>query len=145
MTSNPVAQYIEYLQKVVGIKSVLSSESSTGPMQELPSLSVPARFLFVDDKTWSAAANELFSKMRQAMNLTDVQFEVMFRDQISAADLQVHALGFAAVIDFSAGPGFQSTDQNIYQTISPELLLTQANLKKQAWDDLKKVMKDFDL
>lgn len=113
--------------------------------QEAPPAEVEAEaarlILFVDQKPWSAKAQELFGKMRQAMKLENVQTEILFADQMSLADFELATLKAHTVVSFSPTLTTTIQNENLFVTNGPEELLQKPELKKQAWDDLQKVMK----
>ncbi len=86
-------------------------------------------------------------KMRDAMKISPEQVTVLFANQVSASELQVAAISADRVISFSPEiyQNLSVEKENKFLTHSPEELLKKPELKKQAWEDLKQVMKSLGL
>jgi hypothetical protein len=145
-----VENYLWYLENVLGLKTLvlpeLQSPIETDAVVAEPVVK-PPQVLFIQERTWSPAAGELFHKMREAMKLSIDQVAVLFADQASASELQVAIMSADRVVSFSQGifQNLQKEPENKFLTHSPEDLLKRPELKKQAWDDLKLVMKSLGL
>jgi len=142
-----VENYLWYLENVLGLKTLVWPETqSPVAVLEEPKPKA-AQVLFIQDRAWSPAAAELFHKMREAMKLTSEQVTVVFADQVSASELQVAVMAADRVVVFSKNV-FQALNkepENKFVTHSPEEMLQRPDLKKQAWEDLKQVMKSLGL
>ncbi len=140
--------YLWYLENVLGLKGVIwpaqpvVEEEPVAP--EAPKLPT---VLFIDSKGWSQPAMELFQKMREAMKLLPEQITILNAAQISASELQVAVMAADRVVSFSSEIflKLQKEEEAKFQTHSPEELLKKPELKKQAWEDLKLVMKSLGL
>ena len=138
--------YVQYLENVLGLRNLVWPEAEAAPIEEIPEdTSERIHVLFVAEKPFSPKAQELFEKMREAMKIPNEQYKVVFANEVSAAELQVSALAAEHVVCFSKTVFDQIPDDHPakFLTHSPEILLTKAALKKEAWEDLKKVMKSL--
>lgn len=137
--------YIWYLQNVLGVKSVLIPDGNfdTDLLQESAGISHP--ILVIDANPWSGAAEELFLKMLTAMKLQKADIQIVFIDQVSANELATRALASRYVICFAdkIAEDFGIEEKDFTKTISPAILLKKPELKRQAWEDLKKVMENL--
>jgi hypothetical protein len=139
--------YLWYLENVLGLKSVIWP--TPPPVEEV---AVPEHVklptvVFVDSKAWSQPATDLFQKMREAMKLLPEQITILNASQVSASELQVAVMAADRVVCFSSEL-FESLHKESdlkFKTHSPEELLKKPELKKQAWEDLKLVMKSLGL
>lgn len=142
--------YIQYLEQVLGLKQVIWPEAPAELEQqvvEVPPARAAVQVLFVADKPWSLKAQDLFSKMREAMKIPESEVKVLFAAETSLPDLQISALSAERVVCFSPSLFQQiSVDSQVkFLTHNPEELLTKPQLKKETWEDLKKVMKSLGL
>ena len=140
--------YIQYLEQVLGLKTIVwpQMEPVPEPIAEAepdPSVWV----LFIAEKKWSAKAFELFQKMRDAMKLSEDQVKILFANQSSLPELQISALSAQRVVCFSKRLNEQISSDPAFKfvTFDPEELLSQPQLKKATWEDLKVVMKSLGL
>lgn len=134
-------ELIQYFEQVLGVREILLQPIEVAAAEPIFE-PAPARLLvFVDQKPWSSTAKALFEKMKQAMKLQNIETETLFADQMSAADFQLETLKATAVISFCSNLSQTTQNENLFLTISPEELLQKPELKKQAWDDLQKVMR----
>ncbi len=142
--------YLWYLENVLGLKTLVLPEMpspvETEAIVEEPVVK-PPQVLFIEERALSAAASELFHKMREAMKLSSEQVTVLFADKASASELQVAVMSADRVVSFSKNifQNLQKEPEHKFLTHSPEELLKRPELKKQAWDDLKLVMKSLGL
>jgi hypothetical protein len=128
-------ELVRYWKEVLGIQAVILPEGEV--VQALP------KVLFIDEKPWSPKAAALFEKMREAMKLTSEQIDIQFESVSSAADIQMHALTFNAVVFFSPKNIDKIEVGAKFQTDGPEMLLADPQLKKSAWSVLQQVMKSL--
>ncbi len=127
-----LGQYLQYMQEVLGIRQVfLSQERQT-------------QVLFIDKSPWSPGAQELFSKMREAMRLREEDIKILFTDRVPAADIQLLSRQSREIVSFDV-ESFEMLKKDFSSqltlTISPEKLLKDSTQKKAAWVDLQSVMK----
>lgn len=143
-------RYIQYLEQVLGLKQVILPEVQP-PAADSTSASVPAentlRVLFLADKPWSPKARDLFLKMREAMKLPEKQTRVLFASEMSWPEIEIAALSAERVVCFSENLFAKiHVDSHLkFHTHNPEDLLSRPQLKKETWEDLKKVMKSLGL
>jgi hypothetical protein len=141
-----VENYLWYLENVLGLKTLVWPEIQSPVIVEEPKPKA-AQVLFIQERAWSPSASDLFHKMREAMKLTSDQVNVVFADQVSSSELQVAVMAADRVVAFSKNI-FQTLNkepENKFVTFSPEEMLQRPDLKKQAWEDLKQVMKSLGL
>lgn len=134
-----------YLENVLGLREVIwpvpEPENTEIPTQTAERIHV----LFVAERPWSVAATELFEKMREAMKIPNQQDKVLFLSEAGAAELQTSALAAEHVVCFSKAIFDQipSDHPARYLTHSPDVLQSRPQLKRETWEELKKVMKSL--
>ena len=142
-----LAEYLHYMQQVLGIREVLLSTPliDNEASERLPMSTTPQRkVLFIDKHTWSPAAHELFSKMREAMKLSTDEIKILFSQETALADIQLQGLQSQEIVSFdpevsqALQPDFKT---QLTTTIGPEVLVKDAGKKKITWNDLQSVMK----
>ena len=122
--------YFDYVINVLGIKSVFMQP-------EIAKTKIPLLLAVENHKTFNAAEKELLEKMISSLKL-DLNLIKVF-DLADVGDFE-----FGYKISFLNAPKSVLAD-NQMQVFSPRMLLKDASLKKQAWDDLQKVIKYFAL
>jgi hypothetical protein len=139
--------YVEYLEKVLGLKNLIWPAVEPGVQLEPQPGANRLAILFIAEHAWSAPARELFEKMREAMKVPASQVQILFADQVTVPDLQVQALSAERVVCFSDRLFRQiAVDPEVkFQTYGPDQLLQKPALKKEAWAELQKVMKSLEL
>lgn len=137
--------YIAYLENVLGLRQVVWPETSVEIQEDPPENTARVHVLFVADQPFSPRAKELFEKMRDAMKIPNQQCKLLFVSHASSAELQVSAFAAEHVVCFSKATFEQIPADHAarFVTYSPEVLLSRPELKKEAWEDLKKVMKSL--
>ncbi len=141
------AAYLTYLEKTLGLKSLLWPSALSDTPSSLQTDAEPLAILFLDERPWSSDARELFEKMREAMKVSNQNVEILFANQVSPSKIQVRSLTAQRVVCFSqnlfdqipADLGFK------FLTHSPQQLLLKPALKREAWSELQKVMKSLGL
>ncbi|AGH95255.1 hypothetical protein [Pseudobdellovibrio exovorus] len=130
--------YFSYLENVLGIKTVLIDQASQqASSQQIKS---PLIFLVEGLSSYSADETELLNKMIAALKIDLSQVQAV-DSQISAsceAEFTVHF-----VDHLGASLPRIPTGETVLVTHSPRFLLKNAAFKKQAWDDLQKVIRFF--
>ncbi len=149
--------YLQYLEQVLGLKNVILPSPSQDTDSQIIEDAEPADItleaeepiwvLFVAEKTWSQDAQSLFQKMREAMKVPAEKSSVLFADVATVPQLQIAALSAHRVVCFSEKlfELIQADAGMKFLTHDPQELLKRPQLKKSAWEDLKKVMKSLDL
>lgn len=125
--------YFEYLENVLGIKSILQDSI---PAQEKP---IPIDLLFCvhNYKTYSAEEIDLLQKMIAAVKVEPSRLKVC--DLMEANKFETKAL----VIFEDEVVQTLILAQVSVQTFSPRVLLKKPELKKQAWTELQKILQFF--
>lgn len=138
--------YLHYLEQVLGLRSVIWPVSEPVSMEADAQLSHPVlKVLFIAEKPWSPAARDLFQKMRDAMKISEEESQVLFASEAHLPALQMAALAAQRVVFFSPrlmGQISVETEAK-FLTHNPEDLIIKPALKKEAWEELKKVMKSL--
>lgn len=127
----------EYLPQVLGVSSFLNPYQVQAETDE--NQIIRCRVLFRTDKPLSAAGLDLFQKMATAMKLAESDFCLEQGSESSGrliqADWTVHFVSSTAPQD-APRPSWT-------QTLSPEVLVHQPELKRKVWQDLQLVMKNL--
>lgn len=122
-------KYFEFVTGVLGIKSILLD--STEPTQE----TIPLLLLVEGLAGYTKEENELLTKMIAALKMDSEMYRL--------ADLQqAGGVKRAYTVEFLDQTTATLTE-NVQQVFSPRTLLKKPALKKQAWDDLQKVIRHF--
>lgn len=132
--SDAKLDYFEYLENVLGIKSILQShEDLKGPAV----ITTDLLFCIQDYKNYSAEESDLLSKMIAAVKVDPSRLKVCDFDDAVKFETQCLVI-------------FQNEVQNppvkaslTVQTFSPRVLLKKPDLKKQAWTELQKILQHF--
>ncbi len=124
--------YLEYLENVLGVKSILSDTLS------VPLVTKTDLLICVQDyKTYTAPELDLLQKMISALKVDASRFLVV--DLAMGPSIEKTACVFFKD-ELSAYP-FDS--ELTVQTYSPRVLLLNPELKKAAWTELQKVLQFF--
>lgn len=124
--------YFEYVSQVLGVKSILNDLQATSSSEAVPLLIAVEGYSSYDDNE-----KDLLTKMISALKID--------QKNIKVADLQ-NVVNYQAqfYIYFTDAQSEQnSTAPNLVQTHSPKFLLKNADYKKNAWNDLQKVIAYF--
>jgi hypothetical protein len=134
--------YVQYLDQVLGLRSLVWPEAKASEIP-LPQAKESLLVLFVFPSAVGSKAQELFEKMREAMKIPSAQTRLVFADQMQPKDLQLLALTFRHAVCFSREiwQQLQVGEDSKTCTHHPDELLQKPELKKEAWEDLKKVLK----
>lgn len=167
--------YIQYLEEVLGLQKVMISESpqAAGVVATTPSRTqffteqgalVPSslqhfELIFLNILTQAKESlflpetKELFSKMKAAMKLRNLQYlelDCTVEDRSQLPSEVAKLCESKVVVVFSSFP--KDIGELIYkgpgkwiETYSPAYLLEDAGAKKVVWNDLQKVMKELSL
>lgn len=126
--------YFEYLENVLGIKTILQSQT---PDSKQTPKNTELLFAVQDYSNYSAEESDLLSKMIAAVKVDPSRLKVC--DLQDARNFQTECL----VV-------FQDQNQTApilasltVQTFSPRVLLKKPELKKVAWTELQKVLQHF--
>lgn len=115
-----------YLEEVLGLRYLIRP----------PVKAVPPKVIFLIRHAFTDPAGELFLKMTEAMKLKPGEFLVFERDLPEALKACPTVVHFFALDD---------APKHWFEIESPEILLSQPELKKKAWSDLQKVMKQISI
>ena len=121
--------YFDYVTGVLGIKTVMLDQA------EFKNETVPLLLAVQDLSTYSAAESELLEKMIAALKMDPKSLRLVELAQAAAIQR-----GFTVEFCDQTSGVATSTLQQVY---SPRTLIQKPNLKKQAWDDLQKVIRHF--
>lgn len=120
--------YFDYVENVLGVKSILLS-----PKQDIPLLVAVENFY-----DYNQVENELLQKMIASLK---VEFKNLAIAELS--DEELFQPEFTLVL--MNQPYEKQAVKNSVITFSPRALLKNAELKKNAWSDLQKVITYFNL
>lgn len=161
--------YIQYLQDVLGLNSVILAANENDRAQKIRFYSANGPFLVPDlqhveivflniltqskESLFVPEVRELFDKMKSAMKLKNLQVleldcTVEDRSQLPSELAQICESRFVVV--FSSFPKdlgeiILKGQGRWLETYSPAYLLEDAAAKKVVWNDLQKVMKELGL
>ena len=124
-----IDDYFQYLSEIVGIKSILIDPNDS--RLEKINLLIKVQNL----SNYDAAATELLEKMIAALGLDRTIIKVSDYDFSPNKVLPEYTLSFVTNPD-----QFAAKDDNEVVTFSPEVLLKKPQLKKQAWEQMQKVV-----
>lgn len=140
--SNEPNALLQYFNQVLGIREILVPIVPVAEIQpdvEVNSVSSSV-VLFIDDQPWNAQAQSLFEKICEAMKLESGSVQVLFAVNESRPSLHLKSLASIATVVFSKKIASEFKGENIFAISSPNEMLNNPSLKKQAWADLQKVM-----
>ncbi len=120
--------YFDYVANVLGIKTVMFDQA------EFKNETVPLLLVVQDLSTYSDPEKELLEKMIAALKMDPKILRLV--DLREAATVQ---RGYT--IEFLDEAGV--SEGTVRRVFSPRTLLQKPALKKQAWDDLQKVIRHF--
>lgn len=126
--------YFEYLENVLGIKTILQSQGvETSPASYVTDL----LFAVQDYASYSVEELDLLSKMIAAVKVDPSRLKVCDLKEVQNFQTQCVVI-------------FQDQTQTLLihapltvQTFSPRVLLAKPELKKAAWTELQKVLQHF--
>lgn len=131
--------YFNYVSSVLGVKSAYIEADTAGTDLQATE-AVPLMVLVENLSQYTAEEKDLLEKMITALKI-DI-------NKIKIFDLQnlqpTQQTQFEFLLTFSENPAqTTSNDENFLITYSPRILVQNAALKKQVWNDLQKVIKFF--
>lgn len=132
--SDAKIDYFEYLENVLGIKSILLSQ-----MIEEGASIIATELLFCvqNFQTYTEAETDLLSKMIAAVKVDPSRLKIC--DLQNANQFDTNCL--VVFQDEAQAPPIKAS--LTIQTFSPRLLIKKPELKKQAWTELQKVLQHF--
>lgn len=124
--------YIEYVSQVLGVKSILNDLQSSSTTQQVPLLVCIERYA-----TYDQNEKELLFKMISALKIDQKNIVLIDLEDINNYQAQFY------VYFIDQQQQKNSTEDNLVQTYSPRFLLKNSEFKKNAWNDLQKVIAFF--
>lgn len=124
--------YFEYVSQVLGVKSILNDLQESQVTQAVPLLIGVEAYA-----SYNENENDLLLKMISALKID--QKNIKITDLEDIGNYQAHF--YIYFTDERAQQN--STEDNLVQTHSPRFLLKHADFKKNAWNDLQKVITYF--
>lgn len=121
------ADYLNYLDQVVGVKSVVLTTEQT--------IKIPLLVVVENYKRLTPEEDDLLKKMLSALNLNSAHLLVC--DLSERASYQPQ---FILTLS-SQNQGAQTGFKNEVSTYSPSQLIKQPELKKTAWAEMQKLMR----
>lgn len=126
---NPKEVYLDFVKNVLGVKSIITSAEERV---------MPAVFLVENLSTYTEVEKELLNKMIAAINLEKNNYQVQeFNKNVPPGNCEICILLLDEV----------TSDLKIHSnqvaTFSARKLIQNPDLKRKAWDDLKKVLQFF--
>lgn len=128
---DPRSTYIDYVQNVLGVKTLMRDSDETAAAVARPPLLVRVQGL----TTYNEAEKDLLSKMLAALKIDSALYVVV---DAGTADGQAHP--GQLILDF-ADDRTESADHVL--TYSPRTLVQKPELKKVAWADLQRIIAAF--
>lgn len=127
--------YFDYLENVLGIKTILQSRQAGSENKENEATEL--LFAVQDYLTYTAEESDLLSKMIAAVKVDPSRLKVCDSNQLNNYKFQCLVLFQDQIQNF--------TNQAVLtvQTFSPRVLLKKPELKKVAWTELQKVLQHF--
>lgn len=131
--TGPKQDYFEYLENVLGIKSIIQ-DSKTGSLQNKK-----ADLLFCVENyaSYSAVEIDLLQKMITAVKLDPSRFKVCDLKEKNQFEMKACVLFLDEISPAKPEKYF------IVQAQSPRVLLKHPEFKKVAWNELQKIVKFF--
>lgn len=131
--------YLSYLHEVLGVKNILLP---TEPSTEFPP------WVFLSNQIpFSIGESELFLKMIAAMKLQDSDYQLMNVNQVEVANYLPLIQNAKTIICFHESLfqylKLQFAHANVFLVSHPRELLKNANLKKTAWEELKRALQSM--
>ena len=126
--------YFDYVANVLGVKSFYLEP---GVVSFEPAAHTPLLILVEDLSNYSPEESDLLEKMVAALKLDPSIIKITDLKNSTAvnSDFKIYFT--------DKGLGTGSSEANQVSTYSPRVLLKKAILKKQAWNDLQKVIQFF--
>lgn len=123
--------YFDYVENVLGIKSILLNPTSVQESVKTPLLICVENYL-----NYTPEEKDLLAKMIGALKIDLQKIKVMPLDESvkCPSDFSVYFLEKLDQI---------TANENTVTTYSPRILLKNAEFKKNAWNDLQKVITYF--
>ena len=131
LTSEAKKDYFDYLENVLGIKTIL--DHSPAPLFAKTELLICVE----NYQTYGPAEIDLLQRMAAALKVDAARMLIADLKQQSQIEKRV-------TIVFKDQPGgFQPEGELTVQTYSPRVLVQRPELKKIAWTELQKVLQFF--
>ena len=122
-------KYFEFVTGVLGIKSIMLDTAAR------PADPIPLLLLVEGLSGYSKEENDLLTKMIAALKMDSKMYRLADLQQAGSVE-RTYTVEF---LDQTT----ESRAENLQQVFSPRTLLKNPALKKQAWDDLQKVIRHF--
>lgn len=134
---DPRRDYFEYLENVLGIKTILQSQSSL--LSDVSPVLISTELLFCvqNYKTYTAEETDLLYKMIASVKVAPERLQVC--DMEDAGRFATQCL-VVFEDEVHATNSFPVPAQLTVQTFSPRVLLQKPQLKRQAWIELQKIL-----
>lgn len=123
--------YFDYVSQVLGVKSILNDLQATVAKQ------TPLLIAVEGYSSYDNNEKDLLIKMISALKIDQKNIQVSDLSEAS----QYQAQFYVYFIDEQSQNN--STEDNLVQTYSPKYLLKNPDYKKNAWNDLQKVIAYF--
>lgn len=123
--------YFDYVSQVLGVKSILN-DLQASDTKKTPLLIAVEGYLAYDD-----SEKDLLIKIISALKIEQKNIQVTDLSEVN----QYQAEFFVYFTDNQNL--INSTEDNLVQTYSPKYLLKNPDYKKNAWNDLQKVIAHF--
>lgn len=141
--------YMDYVSDVLGVKSILlnkelsESRESTGILSGTMQV-VPLLIYVANLNDYTADENDLLTKMIGALKMAPESIKVISLD-ILYNETEKFQSNFTIYFldELNKSNGFQVSSENVITTYSPRFLLKNPEYKKNAWNDLQKVITYF--
>lgn len=129
--------YFSYVENVLGIKSVLLNTTSVDVVEAIQS---PLIFLVQDLSDYTDEENELLQKMVAALKIDSQKIQIADARMAEKCTAEFK-VSFVNNVEQAKSQLVESSTSLV--THSPRYLLKNPKFKKQAWDDLQKVIRFF--
>lgn len=138
--SDARTDYFEYLENVLGIKTILQPRE----VDVVSSIATELLFGVQGYKTYSAEEIDLLSKMIAAVKVDSARLKVCDLQEAKKYQAECLVIFQDDVLVNSSRSNQQAFDVKLtVQTFSPRVLLKKPELKKMAWTELQKVLQHF--
>lgn len=140
--------YVKYLRETLGVKYIplgveeLASEVMPSySMKDIPQYTV----VFFSQSPFSLEEMNLFEKMRSALGLTEESAPLVTLDRIADLNCEI-CVSFDALPDLGlsrVGDLSQVNNRKYVYLHSPQILIENSKLKKEAWELMKSQIGQF--
>jgi len=132
--SDAKVDYFEYLENVLGIKTILQSQViETGA----PIVTIELLFCVQNLHSYTEAETDLLYKMIAAVKVDGSRLKVCDLQEATKFETNCLVIFQDETLNSPVKAGLT------IQTFSPRLLMKKPDLKKQAWTELQKVLQHF--